>query len=195
MTLNNVCSISGGGKKRAGDKSNWTESRRHIGTASMWLAVLEEFDRSESSLALSPPPPPRHCLHFISGAARKCLVKCEMPTFRWPLLPYGATFGICHAPYFLCCGPKLDWNSAGDSSSSATNFMGHSFPLPSPSISNIAEALVSKGLATVIRYRQDDDQRSSHYDELLAAEARWGLAHTLFRRDWGCSLFFLICFL
>ncbi|KAG8440117.1 hypothetical protein GDO86_006056 [Hymenochirus boettgeri] len=28
---------------------------------------------------------------------------------------------------------------------------------------NIAEALVSKGLATVIRYRQDDDQRSSHY--------------------------------
>lgn len=38
--------------------------------------------------------------------------------------------------------------------------------------SNIAEALVSKGLATVIRYKQDDDQRSSHYDELLAAEAR-----------------------
>ncbi|KAL0963016.1 hypothetical protein UPYG_G00348450 [Umbra pygmaea] len=37
---------------------------------------------------------------------------------------------------------------------------------------NIAEALVSKGLATVIRYRQDDDQRSSHYDDLLAAEAR-----------------------
>lgn len=38
--------------------------------------------------------------------------------------------------------------------------------------SNIAEALVSKGLARVVRYRQDDDQRSSHYDELLAAEAR-----------------------
>ncbi|KAK7107596.1 staphylococcal nuclease domain-containing protein 1-like [Littorina saxatilis] len=37
---------------------------------------------------------------------------------------------------------------------------------------NIAEALVSKGLARVVRYRQDDDQRSSHYDELLAAEAR-----------------------
>ncbi|CAL1537379.1 unnamed protein product [Lymnaea stagnalis] len=37
---------------------------------------------------------------------------------------------------------------------------------------NVAEALISKGLATVIRYRQDDDQRSSHYDELLAAEAR-----------------------
>ncbi|KAJ3611959.1 hypothetical protein NHX12_020238, partial [Muraenolepis orangiensis] len=42
---------------------------------------------------------------------------------------------------------------------------------------NIAEALVSKGLATIIRYRQDDDQRSSHYDELLAAEAR--LLHLL----------------
>lgn len=37
---------------------------------------------------------------------------------------------------------------------------------------NVAEALVGKGLATVIRYRQDDDQRSSHYDELLAAEAQ-----------------------
>ena len=38
--------------------------------------------------------------------------------------------------------------------------------------SNVGEALVGKGLAKVIRYRQDDDQRSSHYDELLAAEAR-----------------------
>lgn len=32
--------------------------------------------------------------------------------------------------------------------------------------------MVSKGLATVIRYRQDDDQRSSKYDELLAAEMK-----------------------
>ena len=30
--------------------------------------------------------------------------------------------------------------------------------------------MVSKGLATVVRYRQDDDQRSSKYDELLNAE-------------------------
>ena len=30
--------------------------------------------------------------------------------------------------------------------------------------------MVSKGLATVVRYRQNDDQRSSHYNELLAAE-------------------------
>jgi staphylococcal nuclease domain-containing protein 1 len=37
---------------------------------------------------------------------------------------------------------------------------------------NVAEALVSKGLATVIRYRQDDDQRSSKYDDLLAAETQ-----------------------
>ncbi len=37
---------------------------------------------------------------------------------------------------------------------------------------NVGEALVSKGFATVIRYRQDDDQRSAHYDELLAAENR-----------------------
>jgi staphylococcal nuclease domain-containing protein 1 len=37
---------------------------------------------------------------------------------------------------------------------------------------NVAEALVGKGLATVIRYRQDDDQRSSKYDDLVAAEAQ-----------------------
>jgi len=39
---------------------------------------------------------------------------------------------------------------------------------------NIAEALISKGLATVLRHRQDDDQRSSFYDDLLAAETRAG---------------------
>lgn len=32
--------------------------------------------------------------------------------------------------------------------------------------------LLFPGLATVIRHRQDDDQRSSHYDELLSAETR-----------------------
>jgi len=37
---------------------------------------------------------------------------------------------------------------------------------------NIGEALVTKGLATVVRYRQDDDQRASDYDALLAAEAK-----------------------
>ena len=37
---------------------------------------------------------------------------------------------------------------------------------------NIAEALISKGLATVLWHRQDDDQRSSCYDDLLAAETR-----------------------
>ena len=37
---------------------------------------------------------------------------------------------------------------------------------------NIAEALVSKGLVKVVRHRQDDDSRSAHYDDLLAAEQR-----------------------
>lgn len=36
---------------------------------------------------------------------------------------------------------------------------------------NVAEALISKGLGSVIRYRADDDKRSSAYDALLAAEA------------------------
>ena len=42
------------------------------------------------------------------------------------------------------------------------------------SCSNIAEALISKGLATCLWHRQDDDQRSPHYDDLRAAEERYG---------------------
>ncbi|KAF0295232.1 Nuclease domain-containing protein 1 [Amphibalanus amphitrite] len=37
---------------------------------------------------------------------------------------------------------------------------------------NMAEALVGKGLATVVRYRQDEERRSSQYDALLAAEMK-----------------------
>ncbi|KAG1653353.1 Nuclease domain-containing protein 1 [Nymphon striatum] len=37
---------------------------------------------------------------------------------------------------------------------------------------NVAEALVSKGFAAVVRYRQDDDQRSANYDDLLAADMK-----------------------
>ena len=37
---------------------------------------------------------------------------------------------------------------------------------------NVAEALVSKGLATVVRYAAGNDQRSSKYDELLMAEQK-----------------------
>lgn len=37
---------------------------------------------------------------------------------------------------------------------------------------NVAQTLVSKGLATVVKYRQDDDQRSSHYYDLLEAEKK-----------------------
>ncbi|ORY95214.1 hypothetical protein BCR43DRAFT_458884 [Syncephalastrum racemosum] len=38
--------------------------------------------------------------------------------------------------------------------------------------SNIAEQLVERGLATVIRHRKDDDNRSQRYDQLLLAEAK-----------------------
>eukprot|EP00055_Hartaetosiga_balthica_P002903 m.5706 g.5706 ORF g.5706 m.5706 type:complete len:877 (-) comp2457_c0_seq1:83-2713(-) len=37
---------------------------------------------------------------------------------------------------------------------------------------NVAEALVSKGFATVIMYKEDDENRSSCYDALLAAETK-----------------------
>ena len=38
--------------------------------------------------------------------------------------------------------------------------------------SNIAEQLVEKGLASVVRHRRDDEDRSSDYDKLMAAEQR-----------------------
>lgn len=41
-----------------------------------------------------------------------------------------------------------------------------------PNTRNIAEALISKGYGYCLRHRQDDDLRSSCYDDLLAAEAR-----------------------
>lgn len=37
---------------------------------------------------------------------------------------------------------------------------------------NVGEALIAKGLATAVRYRQDDDQRSAHYDALREAELK-----------------------
>lgn len=36
--------------------------------------------------------------------------------------------------------------------------------------SNIAEQLVEKGLASVVRHRRDDEDRSPDYDKLMAAE-------------------------
>lgn len=38
--------------------------------------------------------------------------------------------------------------------------------------SNIAESLVAKGFATVVRYRNDNHERSSQYDKLLEAELK-----------------------
>jgi hypothetical protein len=37
---------------------------------------------------------------------------------------------------------------------------------------NVSEALVSRGLSTVARHRQDDDKRARDYDTLLSAEAK-----------------------
>ena len=39
-------------------------------------------------------------------------------------------------------------------------------------IRNIAEQLIDKGLATAVRHRRDDEDRSSDYDKLMAAEQR-----------------------
>lgn len=46
-----------------------------------------------------------------------------------------------------------------------------------PSGNNVAEILAEKGLLSVIRHRQGDEQRSSDYDKLMAAEAK-ALAET-----------------
>jgi len=57
----------------------------------------------------------------------------------------------------------------------------------SPYASNVAEQLIEKGLASVVRHKRDDEDRSSDYDKLMAAEqasvillfsndfASWGL--------------------
>ncbi len=38
------------------------------------------------------------------------------------------------------------------------------------SIRNVAEQLVEKGYASVVRHKRDDEDRSSDYDKLMAAE-------------------------
>ena len=38
------------------------------------------------------------------------------------------------------------------------------------SFRNIAEQLIEKGLASVVRHKRDDEDRSSDYDKLMAAE-------------------------
>lgn len=35
---------------------------------------------------------------------------------------------------------------------------------------NVAEQLIEKGLATAVRHRRDDEDRSPDYDKLMAAE-------------------------
>ena len=35
---------------------------------------------------------------------------------------------------------------------------------------NVAEQLIEKGLAGVVRHKRDDEDRSSEYDKLMAAE-------------------------
>lgn len=50
-----------------------------------------------------------------------------------------------------------------------------SFSSPSGSYSNlfcrnIAEQLIEKGLASVVRHRRDDEDRAPDYDKLIAAE-------------------------
>ena len=39
-------------------------------------------------------------------------------------------------------------------------------------ISNIAEQLIEKGLASVVRHKRDDEDRSADYDKLMAAEQK-----------------------
>lgn len=40
-------------------------------------------------------------------------------------------------------------------------------------IRNIAEQLIEKGLASVVRHRRDDEDRSADFDKLITAEQTW----------------------
>jgi len=39
-----------------------------------------------------------------------------------------------------------------------------------PSLRNIAEQLIEKGLASVVRHKRDDEDRSPDFDKLVVAE-------------------------
>lgn len=39
-----------------------------------------------------------------------------------------------------------------------------------PDCSNIAEQMIEKGLATVLRHKRDDEDRSAELDKLIVAE-------------------------
>ena len=41
---------------------------------------------------------------------------------------------------------------------------------------NVAEQLIEKGLATALRHKRDDEDRSSDYDKLMAAEQAYAFA-------------------
>lgn len=43
-------------------------------------------------------------------------------------------------------------------------------PLLTRFFSNVAEQLIEKGFASVVRHRRDDEDRSPDYDKLMAAE-------------------------
>jgi staphylococcal nuclease domain-containing protein 1 len=45
------------------------------------------------------------------------------------------------------------------------------------SIRNIAEQLVEKGFASVMRHKRDDEHRSQDYDKLMAAEQTFVFLH------------------
>ena len=40
--------------------------------------------------------------------------------------------------------------------------------------SNLAEQVIEKGLATVVRHKRDDEDRSPDFDKLMAAEQAYG---------------------
>ena len=39
-----------------------------------------------------------------------------------------------------------------------------------PTVRNIAEQLIDKGLASVVRHKRDDEDRSPDFDKFIAAE-------------------------
>lgn len=52
------------------------------------------------------------------------------------------------------------------------------YPLECPDMlsRNVAEQIIEKGLASVVRHRRDDEDRSPDYDKLMAAEQTWEIS-------------------
>ena len=119
---------------------------------------------------IKPEPWAHEAKEFLRGGASGKSVKVSMEYVRKIPTANGGTAGGAGAE---ASGITLEMGTVmlptdqlkGEDGSAATNDTG-------VAELNVAEMLVLRGLATVVRHRNDDDERSLRYDDLVQAEQR-----------------------